>query len=37
MMPYSNDWDDFWNGYYTSRANSKAYIRAASHNVHASS
>lgn len=37
MMPYSNDWDDFWNGYYTSRANSKAYIRAASHNLHASS
>jgi hypothetical protein len=34
MMPYADGGDDFWTGYYTSRANSKKQIRDGSATVH---
>jgi lysosomal alpha-mannosidase len=35
MFPYADNPLSFWTGYFTSRANDKAYIRRASHNMHA--
>mmetsp|Transcript_37157 Transcript_37157/g.27066 ORF Transcript_37157/g.27066 Transcript_37157/m.27066 type:complete len:133 (+) Transcript_37157:953-1351(+) len=37
MLPYSDSPLSYWSGYFSSRANSKAYIRRASLNFHASS
>ena len=37
MFPYSSIPVDYWTGYYTSRPNSKSYIRTASSIIHASS
>jgi len=34
MFPYSSSPVDFWTGYYTSRPNSKEYIRSASSLMH---
>lgn len=36
MFPYSDHPDAYWTGYFSARANNKAYIRRASHNFHAS-
>jgi hypothetical protein len=36
MFPYSDNPDGYWTGYFSSRPNHKAYIRRASHNLHAS-
>lgn len=36
MFPYSDSFDSFWTGYFTSRPNDKAYIRRGSHVLHAS-
>jgi len=36
MMPYADQPNDYWSGYFTSRANSKSQIRFASSNLHAS-
>jgi hypothetical protein len=36
MMPYSDSPQNFWTGYFTSRANDKGYIRRGSHDLHAS-
>jgi hypothetical protein len=35
MFPYADDQFSYWTGYFTSRANSKEYIRRASYNMHA--
>jgi len=35
MFPYSDHPDAFWTGYFTSRPNSKEFIRRGSHNLHA--
>lgn len=35
MMPYADGNEDFWSGYFTSRANSKKQIRDGSAAVHA--
>lgn len=35
MFPYSDYFDVYWIGYFSSRANDKEYIRRASHNFHA--
>jgi hypothetical protein len=32
MMPYADDANSFWSGYFTSRSNDKEYTRRASHN-----
>ena len=37
MFPYSFGNTDWWTGYFTSRANSKGYIRRTSSNLHSSS
>ena len=37
MMPYSGNPDQFWTGYFTSRANNKDFTRRASQNYHSSS
>ena len=37
MFPYSDGPDAYWTGYFSSRANDKAYVRKASSNFHASS
>jgi hypothetical protein len=34
MMPYADGSEEFWTGYYTSRANSKKQIRDGSATVH---
>jgi len=36
LFPYSSDPQNFWTGYFTSRANYKGYIRRGSHETHAS-
>jgi alpha-mannosidase len=36
MFPYADNTNDYWTGYFTSRANSKRQIRDASANIHAS-
>ena len=36
-FPYSSGLDQYWSGYFTSRPNSKEYIRRASGNMFASS
>jgi hypothetical protein len=36
MMPYADQPNDYWSGYFTSRANSKSQIRFAQANLHAS-
>ena len=36
MMPYADQPDEYWSGYFTSRANSKSQIRFAQANLHAS-
>ena len=36
MMPYSDEKNGFWSGYFTSRANDKAQGKAASANLHGS-
>ena len=36
MVPYSDDDQSFWTGFYTSRANSKKIIRDNQHNLIAS-
>ena len=36
MMPYADVPDEYWSGYFTSRANSKSQIRFAQANIHAS-
>lgn len=33
MFPYGDGDESYWTGYFTSRANSKEYVRAASHNL----
>lgn len=35
MFPYSDGPDAYWTGYFSSRANSKQFIRRGSHNLHA--
>ena len=35
MFPYADNPLSFWTGYFSSRANDKAYVRRASHNLHA--
>jgi hypothetical protein len=35
MFPYSDHPDAYWTGYFSSRANSKEFIRRGSHNLHA--
>ena len=37
MMPYSDNTEDFWTGYFTSRANSKKQNRDGQANMQASS
>lgn len=37
MFPYADHPDAFWSGYFSSRANSKEFIRKGSHNLHAES
>jgi len=37
LFPYAGEEHGYWTGFYTSRANSKEYVRRASHNLHASS
>lgn len=36
LFPYADCPSSYWTGYYTSRANAKSYVRAGSHNLHAS-
>ena len=36
MFPYADRLDQYWTGYYTSRALAKAQVRFGSHNLHAS-
>jgi len=36
MFPYADSKDDYWTGFFTSRANSKSQIRFGQHNLHAS-
>jgi hypothetical protein len=36
MFPYADTQDSYWTGYFSSRPNSKEYIRRASHNFDAS-
>lgn len=36
FFPYADGTDDYWTGYFTSRANSKSQVRLGSHNLHAS-
>jgi hypothetical protein len=36
MMPYADNPDEYWSGYFTSRANSKKQIRDGSATLHAS-
>lgn len=36
MFPYADSTDQYWTGYFTSRANSKSQIRFGQHNLHAS-
>lgn len=33
MFPYGDGDESYWTGYFTSRANDKEYVRAASHNL----
>jgi len=35
MFPYADGPDAYWTGYFTSRANNKAFTRAGSHHLHA--
>ena len=35
MFPYADGPNDYWTGYFTSRANSKGQIRDGSSNLHA--
>ena len=35
MMPYADDENSYWTGFYSSRANDKEYARRMSSNVHA--
>ena len=37
MFPYADSVNDYWTGYFTSRANSKAQIRQTQRNLHAAS
>ena len=36
MFPYADHRNEYWTGYFTSRANSKSQVRAAQANIHAS-
>jgi alpha-mannosidase len=36
MFPYADHQDDYWTGYFTSRANSKKQIRDGQANLHSS-
>ena len=36
MFPYADKRDEYWTGYFTSRANSKSQVRFAHANIHAS-
>ena len=36
-MPYADQPEDFWSGYFSSRANAKKFIRDAQANLHAAS
>lgn len=36
MMPYADNPDAYWTGYFSARANDKAYIRRGSQNLDAS-
>ena len=36
MFPYSDNHEDFWTGYYTSRQSSKKFVRDGQSNMHAS-
>ena len=36
LFPYADQVDQYWTGYFSSRANSKSQIRFGSHNLHAS-
>ena len=36
MFPYADSTDQYWTGYFTSRANSKSQIRFGQQNLHAS-
>jgi hypothetical protein len=35
MFPYADSSTAFWTGYFTTRANAKAYVRRGSSNMHA--
>ena len=37
MFPYSDIEDDYWAGYFTSRANTKIYVRNGQADLHSSS
>jgi hypothetical protein len=36
LFPYADDEDSYWTGYFSSRANDKAYMRRASQTLHSS-
>lgn len=36
LMPYGDDGDSWWTGYFTSRPNAKSYVRYGSRQLHAS-
>jgi lysosomal alpha-mannosidase len=35
LMPYGDDRDSWWTGYFSSRPNAKSYVRMGSHQLHA--
>lgn len=35
LMPYGDDQDSWWTGYFSSRPNAKSYVRMGSHQLHA--
>uniref|UniRef100_A0A7S3JCC5 Glycoside hydrolase family 38 central domain-containing protein n=1 Tax=Euplotes harpa TaxID=151035 RepID=A0A7S3JCC5_9SPIT len=37
LFPYSDGWDDYWTGYFTSRATLKGYVREASRDLNSQS